>query len=98
MIGDRTLTIVKGPSLLGVNLGFVMERLRFWASSQTLSPLAKGVNPRLLCEAMTWQASSCVVRASSRVVTRDFRWDSTAGMEESEIKEGRTRGSYPIMR
>ena len=98
MIGDKTLTIVKGPSRFGVNFGLAMERLRFLASSQTLSPLAKGVNPRLFREDMTWQASSCAARASSRAATRDFRRDSTAGMEESEIKEGRARGSYPIMR
>ena len=90
MIGDKTLMIVKGPSRFGANLGFTMERLRFLASNQTLSPLAKGVNPQLLHEDMTWQVSSCV--------TRDFRQDSTVGMEESEIKEGRAQGSYPIMR
>ena len=92
------MTIVKGPSRLGVNLGLAMECLRFLASSQTLSPLAKGENPWLLCEDMTWWASLWVVRASSRAVMRDFRQDSTVGMEESEIKEGRAQGSYPIMR
>ena len=30
--------IVKGPSHLGVNFGLTTERLRFLASSQTLSP------------------------------------------------------------
>ena len=88
-MGERTLMIVKGPSRLGANLGFMIEHLRFLASSQTLSPLAKGVNPWLLCEDMTWWASSCVARASSQAATRDFRQDSTVGMEESEIKEGR---------
>ena len=97
-MGERTLTIVKGPSHFGVNLGFAIEHLRFLASNQTLSPLAKGVNPQLLREDMTWQASSWVARASSQAATRDFRWDSTAGMEELEIKEGRAQGSYPIMR
>ena len=88
-MGERTLTIVKGPSRLEANLGFAMDRLRFLALSQTLSPLAKGVNPRLLHEDMTWQASSCAARASSRVATRDLRRDSTAGIEESEINKGR---------
>ena len=88
-MGERTLTIVKGPSRFGVNLGLVIERLRFLASNQTLSPLAKGVNPWLLREDMTWWASSCAARASSRAVMRDLRRDSTAGMEELEIKEGR---------
>ena len=97
-MGERTLTIVKGPSHFGVNLGFVIERLRFLASNQILSPLVKGVNPRLLREDITWRASSCVVRASSRATTRDFKQDSTMGIEESEIKEGRAQGSYPIMR
>ena len=53
MIGDRTLTIVKGPSCFGENLGLVMEHLRFLASSQTLLPLVKGVKPQLLYEDMT---------------------------------------------
>ena len=43
--GERTLTIMKGPSHLGANFGLVMEHLRFLASNQTLSPLANGVNP-----------------------------------------------------
>ena len=43
MIGDRTLVMVKGPSLLGANLGLMICHLRFLASNQTLSPLDKGV-------------------------------------------------------
>ena len=96
--GERTLMIVKGPSHFGVNFGLAIEHLRFLASSPTLLPLAKGVNPRLFCEDMTWRVSSCAARASSQAVMRDFRRDSTVGIEESEIKEGRARGSYPIMR
>ena len=88
-MGERTLMIMKGPSHFGANLGFVIECLRFLASNQTLSPLAKGVNPQLLHEDMTWWASSCAARASSRVATRDLRQDSTAEIGESEIKEGR---------
>ena len=65
MISDRTLTIVKGPSHLGTNLGLTIKHLRFLASNQTLSPLAKGVNPQLLCKNITWQASLWVVRVSS---------------------------------
>ena len=53
MIGDRTLMIVKDPSLLGMNLELMIEHLRFLASNQTLSPLEKGVNPQLLHEDMT---------------------------------------------
>ena len=45
MMGDKTLTIVKGPSCLSVNFELAMEHFRFLASSQTLLPLAKGVNP-----------------------------------------------------
>ena len=89
MIGDRTLMIMKGPSCFGVNFELVIECFRFLASSQILSPLAKGVNPRLLHEDITWQASLCAARASSWTAARDLRWDSTVGMEESEIKEGR---------
>ena len=64
-MGDRTLTIVKGPSHLGANFGLAMECLRFLASNQTLSPLAKGVNPWLFLEDMIWWVSSCGARASS---------------------------------
>ena len=53
MIEDRTLTIVKGPSCLSVNFRLVIDYLRFLASSQTLLPLAKGVNLQLLCKDMT---------------------------------------------
>ena len=48
MIRERTLTIVRGPSHFGVNFGLAIEYFKFLASSQTLLPLAKGVNPQLL--------------------------------------------------
>ena len=89
MIGERSLMIVKGPSHLGVNFGLAMEHLRFLASSQSLSPLVKEMNPRLLHDDITWRVSSYAVQALSQVVTRDFRWDSTVEIEESEIPEGR---------
>ena len=38
MIGDRIFVMVKGPSRLGANFGLITDRLRFLASSQTLSP------------------------------------------------------------
>ena len=57
-MGERTLTIIKGPSHFRTNLGLVIEHLRFLASNQTLSPLAKGVKLWLLYEDMTWQTSS----------------------------------------
>jgi len=50
--------MVKGPSRFGANFGLVMEHFRFLASSQTLSPLLKGVKPRRVREAMTCHASS----------------------------------------
>ena len=53
MIGERTLTIMKGPLYFRVNFGLAMDHFKFLASNQTLSPFAKGVNPRLLCEDMT---------------------------------------------
>ena len=86
---ERTLTIVKGPSCLRANFGFVIEHLRFLASNQTLLPLVKGVNLQLLCEDMTLWMSLWIVRALSQTATRDFRQVFTVGMEESEIKEGR---------
>ena len=47
---------------------------------------------------MTWWASSCAAKASSQAAERVFRQVSMAGIEVSEITEGRARGSYPIMR
>ena len=57
-IGDRTLVTVNGPSRLGANFGLIMRRFRFRASSQTLSPLAKGLKPLRERELMTCRASS----------------------------------------
>jgi len=50
--------MVKGPSRFGANFGLAMEHFRFLASSQTLSPLLKGVKPQRVREAMTCCASS----------------------------------------
>ena len=44
-MGDKTFVIVNGPSRLGVNFRLVMRHFKFRASSQTLSPLAKGLKP-----------------------------------------------------
>ena len=43
--GERSFSFT-----IGVNLELMMEYLRFLTSSQTLSPLKKGVNPQLLWE------------------------------------------------
>ena len=43
-MGDKTLVMVKGPSLLGANFGLVTEHFRFHTSNQTFSPLLKGMN------------------------------------------------------
>ena len=98
MIGDRTLVIVNGPSLLGANFRLMIRCFRFLASSHTLSPLAKGLKPLWERKDMTCRASSWAVRASLQVAERVFRRDSTAGMEVSEMTEGRAQDSYPIMR
>ena len=97
-MGDKTFVIVNGSSLLDVNFGLMMMHFRFLASSQTLCPLTKGLKPLWEWEDMTCRASSWAVRASLRAAERVFRRDSTAGMEVSEITEGRAQGSYPIMR
>ena len=90
--------MVNGPSRLGANFGLIIRCFRFWASSQTLSPLAKGLKPLREQEFITCRASSWVARASLGAAERVFRRDSTVGMEVSEMTEGRARGSYPIMR
>ena len=43
-MGDKTLVMVKGPSLFGANFRLVTERFKFCASSQTFSPFLKGMN------------------------------------------------------
>ena len=53
MMEDKTLIIMKGPSHLGVNFKLVMDHFKFLTSNQTLSYLAKRVNPQLLREDMT---------------------------------------------
>ena len=98
MIRDRTLVIAKGPSLFGANLGLVIERFRFLASSQTLSPFSKGLKLQWFLDNMTWRASSYKARASSQAALRAFRQSSTVGIEVSEMTMGRAWGSYPIMR
>ena len=45
MIEDRTLVIVKDPSLLGANFRLAMEHFRFLASNHTLSPFLKSLKP-----------------------------------------------------
>ena len=90
--------MVNGPSDLSANFGLIIRRFRFLASSQTLSPLMKGLKPLWEWEDMTCRASSWVARASLRAAERVFRWDSTAGMEVLVITEGRAQGSYPIIR
>ena len=57
--------IGKGPSLFGENLGSMMLRLRFRASSQTLSPVLNGSNLDLFQFFMTCLASSWAARALS---------------------------------
>ena len=90
--------MVNGPSRLGANFGLMMRRFRFLASSQTLSPLTKGLKPLRERQDMTCWANSWAARASLRAAERVFRQVSTTGIEVLVITEGRAQGSYPIMR
>ena len=98
MIGDKTLVIVKGPSLFGANFGLVTECFRFHASNQTFSPFLKGTNLHWVQAAITCRASSWAARASFQMAVRFLSLVSTAGMAEFWMMEGRAWGSYPIMR
>ena len=69
---DRTLVILKGPSLFAANLGSMMFLVSFCASSQTLSPIMNGVNLDWIQIFMVNQASSCMAEASSLDFTRSF--------------------------
>ena len=44
VMGDKTLVMVKGPSLFGANFGLVTEHFKFRPSSLTFSPFLKGMN------------------------------------------------------
>ena len=97
-MGDKTLVMVKGPSLFGANFGLVTECFKFRASSQTFSPFLKGVNFCRVQAAIICRANSWAARASFRAAVRFLSLVSTAGMAESWIMEGMAWGSYPIMR
>jgi len=53
-MGDSTFMMVNGPSCFGANFGLEMDYLRFLASSQTLSPLVKGLKLWQVREDITW--------------------------------------------
>ena len=97
-MGDKTLVMVKGPSLFGVNFGLVTEHFKFHASSQTFSPFLKGMNLCRMRAAITCQANSWATRASFRAAVRFLSLVSTAEMIEFWIMEDRVWGLYSIMR
>ena len=98
MIGDRTSMIVKGPSLLGANLGLATFRFRFRASNHTFFPFLNGMKCHLVLAAIVCLASSWAVRASKWAAWRTLRRSSTAGNGEDGRMFGKGTGSYPIMR
>ena len=71
--------ILKGPSILVVNLGLVTFLLRFLASSQTLSPMMNGVNLDWIQFFIVNLASSCAAEASSLALMSSFNCFSTVG-------------------
>ena len=98
MIGDKTLVMVKGPSLLGVNFRLVTKHFRFCASNQTFSPFLKGTNLCRVWAAITCRASSWAPRALFQAAVKFLSLVSTAGMAEFWMTECRAWDSYPIMR
>ena len=85
--------IVKGPSRFGANFGSEMFRLRFLASSQTLSLTLKGVNFDLIRFFMSCCASLCTASASFRDVSRFLRRSSSAGRWAVSMMLGMACGS-----
>ena len=79
---DKTLVMVKGLSLLGMNFGVVTEHFKFRASSQTFSPFLKGMNFCQVWAAITCRANSWAARASFRAAVRFLSLVLTAGMAE----------------
>ena len=90
--------MVKGPSCFGANFGSRMFRLRFLASSQTLSLTSKGVNFDLIRFFISCCESLCAVSASFREESRVQRHSSSAGRRAVSMILGIACGSYPNMR
>ena len=90
--------MVKGPSHFGVNFGSRMFRLRFLASSQTLSLTSKGVNFELIWFFMSCCASLYAASASFHEVLRFLRCSSKAGRWAVSMILGMACGSYPSIR
>ena len=90
--------MVKGPSRFGVNFRSKMFRLRFLASSQTLSLTLKGVNLDLIWFFMSCCASLCAASASFRDVSRFLRRSSSAGRWAVLMMLGIACSSYLSMR
>ena len=90
--------MVKSPSCFGANFGSKMFRLRFLASSQTLSLTSKGVNFDLIQFFMSCCVSLCAASASFRDVSRFLRRSSSAGRWAVSMMLGIACGSYPSMR
>ena len=57
MTRERTIMIMKGPSLLVANFRLAMEHFKFLASNHTLSPFSKDLKPWQFLKDMTWQTS-----------------------------------------
>ena len=81
--------IVKDPSLFGANFGSMMLHFRFWASSQTLSPMLNGTNFDWIQHFIVCWANSCVARASSQARFKVQMCSSTAGNGDLSTREGR---------
>ena len=95
MRGDRTSSITNGPSLFGDSFLERLGVLRFVASSQTLSPVLKGVNFREACQVICSLASSCAANASFRKFSSSRSLEDSEGMSDWVIRGGMAFGTKP---
>lgn len=85
--------ILKGHSLLVVNLGSMIFLLRFLALSHTLSPAMKGVNLDWIQLFIVCLVSSCAAEASSLALMSLLSHFSTVGRLVLSVMLGSACGS-----
>ena len=95
---DKTLVILKGPSLFASNLGLTTFLFKLHASSQALSPAMNRVNFDWIQIFIVNRANSWAAEALSLAFTRLFSLFLSAGRSVLLVISGSAWGSYPIMR
>ena len=80
MRGDRTSSILKGPSRLGASFFVSYRNLRYFDSSHTFSPFLNGLVPRVIHSIIVCRANLCAASASFRALDSRLSLSSLAGV------------------